>query len=556
MTKNFLFKSLVLSCALWGLSACSDDEQGWPVVDGGTPQVDLAMSRIRTDYDLTFQIKGKIADADGIASIKLVCEGLSLNKTIDIIDIYEKPLTEYDLDYSYTVNTDYLTDFSGDYEIAVTVTDVAGKSESQTVKVTFDADFQAPSFTQSPDTEVTVLIKEKTLFNLKFTVEDNRNLDYVEVDLEGVEGYPVRIDANGESKVIYANALELPSVPQNYNLSIVAYDMPAQNDEVRSTTIESVVKVQELPDFDRVYLADVSTAEELNSDVFGVPMVCDHVGPFQYRARYYNATAGTQVCFIPQKTDFLPICWGPDPSNEGFFADDPDQSGKITLDQAGVYYKIDFNTKTGAYSVSTYSIAEAYDPVQNMHYGQNDLNTWNDWNVEEPWWQEWYFGPTYNAPGTIEVRFVQDKVNPHIYVSEEWQLPAGKMNSWILHNWHSHGWWNCTAWRMDDEADPSRCAYYGYYFAADRVEKYGVFKNNKAYFEQKYINIDPEEYKFMYPEGGSAFNLDSWGVCDIHEDYAKKFVPDVKASPEVKTAGKYKIWFDAHTERIKLIPAK
>lgn len=551
MTSKFLFKSLVLSCMLFCVTACSDDEQKWPVADGGTPQVELAMSRIRTDYELSFQIKGKISDADGISKIQLECPGLSLNKTIDIIGLYNEPLKEYDLDYSYTVNPDYLTDFSGDYEIDVTVTDVAGKTETQKVRVTFDADFQAPIFSQAPDKEVTVLIKDQTLFNLKFTVEDNRNLDFVEVNLEGVEGFPVRIEANGESRVIYANKLELPSVEKAYKLTITAQDMPAQDNEVRSTKVESTVKVQNLPDFDRVYIADVATAEELNSDVFGVPMVCDHVGPFQYRVRYYNASSGTQVCFIPQKTDFLPICWGPDPTNEGFLADDPDTSGKITLDQAGVYYLFDFNTKTGKYSYTTYSIAEAIDPVQNLHYGQNDLHTWDDWDNSDAWWQEWYFGPSYNEPKEIQVRMVQDKTNPHIWVSEDWQLPAGEMKEWILHNWHSHGWWNYTAWRMDESEDPSRCEYYGYFFPNDNDH----FKSNKAYFDQKYGNLTTEESKYRYPENnGAAFDLSKWGsYTDKTQDYWKKFVPDVKAKPTITKAGKYRIWFDAHAERIKLI---
>lgn len=548
MTSKFLLKSLVLSCMLFCVTACSDYEQKWPVADGGTPQVELAMSRIRTDYELSFQIKGKISDADGISKIQLECPGLSLNKTIDIIGLYNEPLKEYDLDYSYTVNPDYLTDFSGDYEIDVTVTDVAGKTETQKVRVTFDADFQAPIFSQAPDKEVTVLIKDQTLFNLKFTVEDNRNLDFVEVNLEGVEGFPVRIEANGESRVIYANKLELPSVEKAYKLTITAQDMPAQDNEVRSTKVESTVKVQNLPDFDRVYIADVATAEELNSDVFGVPMVCDHVGPFQYRVRYYNEKAGTQICFIPQKTDFQPICWGPDPTNEGFFADSPDTSSKISLEQGGVYYKIDFNTKTGAYSVSTYSVAEAVDPIQNLHYGQNDLNHWSNWTDAE--WIEWYFGPTYGNPTKIEIRMTQDKNNPHIFISEPWQLEAGEMKEWILHNWHTDQWWNHTAWRFDESEEPSRCEYYGYY-----LPDCDHYKSNKAYFDYKYVNIPADEYKFMYPvNNGKPFSLTSWG--SINEAYVKTFVSDIKAKPMVKTAGKYRIWFDAHAERIKLIPVQ
>lgn len=564
MTRKFFLKSLVVACLLTGATACRDDEKKWEVVDGGTPQINLALSRIRTDYDLQFKIRGTIKDADGISSIRLVCPGLSLDKTIDIIGIYDEPLKEYDLDYAYTVKQDYLTDFTGSYEIDVTVTDVAGNTETKTVTVTFDADFQAPTFLQAPDSEVTVLIKDQTLFNLKFTVEDNRNLDFVEIDLEGVEGYPVRIEANGEPKIVYSQKLELPSAAKNYNLTITAQDMPAQDDEVRTTVVKSVIKVQDLPDFDRVYLADVASAEELNADVFGVPMACDHVGPFQYRVRYYNATAGTQVCFIPQKTDFFPICFGPDPDKEGFLGDNPETSGKITLNEAGVYYQFDFNTKTGVYSYKTYSIADASDPIETMTYGQEQLNTWNDWNA--PWWQPWTFGPSYISGQTvadriskngeykthsiIEVKMVRDATNPHIWVSEDWDLKAGETDEWVMHNWHNDGWWNYTGWRMDDPNEPSRCFYYGYVF--DDNEK---FRNNHKYFEDKYGSLTPAELAFMYPDnGGAAFDLTKWG--QINENYAKTFVKDIKVKANIPTSGKYRIWFDAHSEHIKLIPVK
>ena len=70
-----------------------------------------------------------------------------------------------------------------------------------------------------------------------------------------------------------------------------------------------------MPDFPKMYLADVATVEELNSDIFGVPMVINHTGEYQYRARYYNKAAGTEIFFLPQKTDFTPICFGLDPED-------------------------------------------------------------------------------------------------------------------------------------------------------------------------------------------------------------------------------------------------
>lgn len=547
MTRKFLFKSLLLSCILMGATACSD-EQTWPVVDGKSPQVDLAMTRIRTDYDLTFTIKGKIADEDGISKIHLDCPGLSLNKTIDIIDIYQKPLTEYDLDYSYTINQDRLSDFVDAYTVTVTVTDVAGNTESKEVLVTLDADFEAPVFLQFPGSEITVLIKDKTVYNLKFIVEDNRTLDFVEINLEGVEGYPIRIDAQGEPKIQYSQQLELPSTPKDYKLTITAQDMPAQDDVIHTTVIESNVKVQHLPDWDRLYLADVTSAEDLNSDVFGVPMACDHVGPYQYRVRYYNEKAGTQVCFIPQRTDFYPICFGPDPFKEGYLGDDPEMTGKINLDKAGVYYYFYVNTKTGEYSYTTYPVSEAHNPVENLIYGADLLNTWGEWDEGAGWWQEWYFGPSYTNPKEIEVRMTQDPKNPNIWISDDWQLEAGETKEWVLHNWHHDGWWDYTSWRMDDSAEPSRCFYYGYAF-----KDHAKFHNNKAYFDYKYVNVDPTEFKYMYPRnGGAPFNFDSWGMRD--DNYPKLFVDDIKVKCNVPKSGKYRLWFDSHSEHIKLLP--
>ena len=125
--------------------------------------------------------------------------------------------------------------------------------------VTLDADFTAPVFTAAPDREVTVLIKANTVFNLKFTVEDNREIDYVTVNVDGVQGFPLRIEGEGKNKVEFAQALSLPGTPAEYKMTITAYDVPAQEAEVRSSKVESTLSVSELPDFSVLYLADVET---------------------------------------------------------------------------------------------------------------------------------------------------------------------------------------------------------------------------------------------------------------------------------------------------------
>lgn len=522
-----------------GLASCSDDDK-WPVSDSADPDFKISSEHVMTVAGRTVKFAGKITDADGIASINLSCPELLLQKTINIIDIYGEPLKEYDLDYDFKIQPDVQGE---SFNVVVSIIDVAGKKTERTVLVTLDGDFTAPVFTAAPDREMTVLIKANTVFKLNFTVEDNVALDYVTVDVKGVAGYPVRIEANGQKKIEYANSLSLPSSAAQYELKIEAYDKAAQDGEVRSTVIESVLNVSELPDFDVLYLADVETAAELNSDVFGVPMAMDHVAPYKYRVRYYNEKAGTKICFLPQKTDFGPICFGPDNENPNTLGDDPESVGRITLDKAGVYYLVEVNTYDRTVKLDTYAVADAINPVMHLHYGQDDLNTWWETNnMDAIWWQEWFFGPGGN-PKEITAHMEADKNNPNIYYYD-WKLNAGT-ERFQISNWHSDGWWNFTSWRVDNSDDASKCMYYGNYHPTTPH-----YTSNDDYFKFKYMDLDPAEYKFMYPNGGDAFDLGKWG----DEGYRKNFVPDNWINANIPADGTYRIIFDLHSERIKMVP--
>lgn len=525
----------VAAIALAGVSSCSDK---WEMTDNADPACAVATDHIMTEPGYEIKLTGKVSDADGISSIRLSCPGILLNKTIDILEIYGEPKKEYDLDYRYRLPKEADGE---DFMIDIEITDIGGNVTTRQVHLTLDGDFTAPIFEAVPDTEITVLIKDPTTFNLKFTVKDNREIDHIDVNLEGEEGFTVTIDGEGKSRIEYKKKIELPAKAAEYKLTLTAYDRPAQDGEVRSTTTHSVIKVSELPDFDAMYLADVSNVADLNSDVFGVPMAMDHVGPFQYRTRYYNRNAGTGVCFIPQRTDFLPICFGPDPDFPETLADDPEKAGRITLDKANTYYEFHINIKTGEYDMKSYPPADAIDPVMHMTYGADDLDTWENGGS---WWQKWYFGPMReDNPREIDCEMEQDPKNPHIYVIEDYQLERGNYKM-TLHNWHHDGWWNYTAWRVDDSKNPSKCMYYG-----KLHEDNDHFTGNRDYFQWKYIDCDQTEYRYMYP-GAGAFNMNSWGS----EDYRKKFVPDNKIAVKIPTTGSYRLIFDAHTEHIKLTP--
>lgn len=555
---NLFSKSMPTAMALLafaGLTSCSSDD--WNDVDGKAPSLTLTQIHERTEAGRTIRIAGEITDADGIKTIDLVCHELNLNKRIDLIDIYGEPQTSYQLDYEFKIQEDETGD---NFMIDVITTDVGGRQDKQQVKVTLDGDFNAPVFTASPDNEITVILKPQTYFNLNFAVTDNRVVDYVEVSMvditngeenpTAVAGFPIRIEGNGTNSLEYSNRITLPSQAAKLKATITAYDKEA-NEAAHGTKINSVITVSELPDFPVIYLCDVASSAELNSDVFGVPVAMDHTGAFKYSVRYYNEKPGTEICFLAQKTDFGPICFGPDPSNASTLGDDPDEVGRIKLDKANTYYKIDVDTKNRTYTLSTYAIADAINPVSHLHYGQNDLNTW--WETDpakdaDIWWQEWWFGPTNGPNGDNPAavpHMTQDKTNPNIFVLEDWALESGEEMNFTFHNWHSHGWWNFTAWRVDDSSDPSKFEYYGNYIPAT-----SHYDSNDDYFNFKYVNMDKDEFNFRYPDAGGSFDLGQWGS----EDYRKIFVKDNWAKPIIVKGGKYKLIFDAHTERARLVP--
>lgn len=491
---TFLLWTFSLS-ALW-FTGCNDDD-GYPEVDGQNPVLTLTTSHIQSGVGRTITIEGSVSDKDGISAIRLECEDLNLDKTINLIEIYEKPLETYDLSYKFNIQRDETGD---QFTIKVTVTDVGGRTVSEDLLVTMDGDFENPVFTLSPDKNVTVLIKAETKFNLRFSISDDRALDHVMIEIPGIDGFTsLRLEANGEKTFDYAERITLPNIEQEYNVTITAVDKMG-----KESKISSVIAVSEMPDFEKMYLADVATVKELNSDVFGVPMRIERTGAYQYKANYYNQQAGTKIFFLPQKSDFSPICFGLDPENNSKLTDDPDTAEPIILEQTNIYYEIIFDIQNSTYSIRTYPIAEAVNPIPHK-YGSTSLDTWGDGGS---WLQEFYFGYMTSNPREVE-RFSQDATNPNLfYLEEPLFLEAGTQMNFVIHNWHSDGWWNYCTWRVDNSAEPEIFGYYG------------------------------KEAKYTNP---------AWTKPD--------HVGDNWAKPVVNTTGNYKLVFDAHLERAKLVPA-
>ena len=265
-----LMSSFLLSCILVG---CSSDD--FKDVDGKAPTIELVTDHIQSEVGRAFKISGTITDNDGIQSIRLQNEELDLDKTIDLSDIYDETLTSYYLDYSFKTPSTLTGD---NFAIRVTVTDLGGRSTEQTILLTMDGDFTNPTFTTVPDANITVLIKTQTKLNLRFSVQDDKALDHINISIPTLN-YNKTVAVTGKT-YNYSDVVSMPSEVGTYTLTISAVDKFNL-----TTTQNCTINVSEMPDFEKMYLTDVSDATLLNSDVFGVPSIIDHTLLHQYSVR-------------------------------------------------------------------------------------------------------------------------------------------------------------------------------------------------------------------------------------------------------------------------------
>ncbi|MFI3287534.1 MAG: hypothetical protein R3Y61_03560 [Rikenellaceae bacterium] len=351
-----------------------EDNDTYVEVDGQAPVLDIDAT-IQSEAGRTFVITGTITDADGIATISLVCPEIYLGKVIDIEDIYaDSVVTNYALAYQFTTEADLAeTDV---FTIVVTVADLGGRTTSTNVTVTMDGDFTAPVFSSKPDASVTVLLlDENPSYSLKFTVTDDKGLASVVVASEALN-IDQTIELDGELSYNYDETIELPDELASYEVTLVATDL--FNLEV--TYEMTIVVSRDLEDYSRIYLTVGDDPSVLTSDIMGIPMAVERTSEFLYTARFYNTEVNNEIYFIPQKSDLAPICIGADTEDGAVLnvASSADGVDPIILEVANTYYEIVVNTQDWTYTTTAYIPEDATLPYGNQYY-------WYDSDANDPY---------------------------------------------------------------------------------------------------------------------------------------------------------------------------
>lgn len=437
--KNIYYLIFLSGLLLVFLAGCKDDETDYSGTDKSDPQLVLTSTDLHWVQDKDVFIKAKITDDLGIKSVHLSNDAWFLDKTIEVSK--DTLVTSYDLNYKFRVPKEAVTDEK--YVINLTVTDVAGNKVTGDLNVYMDGDFTKPSYRSVPDEALTVLVSENVSFRAVFEVTDNKDLAYLIIRSDEPLNYYDSIVLSGKTARIDQKIDLLPGTIADYKFEYILADKAGN----LAAQKNSIVQVKDMPDFDKMYLADVATKEELNTDLFGVPMLMDHVGPYQYEVSYYAAKAGTEVRFIPQKSAFEPICFA---LLDGSVVNT--QEGQpVILPEKG-YYKVNINIQTGVYRLQRLFPTVAT-PNETVFDAAGDGSWMRPVEVGLIGHGVTNAGYVDNWSTSTPLLLTMDTDNKYIYRLDVSLKGNVQLMLSAKHEW---GWWNGPYWKSADGVDLER----------------------------------------------------------------------------------------------------
>ncbi len=417
-------------------TGCSDDND-YKDVDGQKPSLELASEHVRTLNGYEFKIAGKVADKDGIRSIRLQSPDLYLDKTIDLVALYPETLYEYDLNYGFTIPEETEGD---EFTVEVTVTDLGGRTIENKVLITMDGDYTEPTITNTSFSgNFNIALGESMVF--KFTAKDNRGLAYLELTIPELN-IAERMDVEGDNVTESTFEKEITFPSEGTGAYIMTVRVVDIFDNV--TEKESTVLVTRLKDYQNMYLVDFEGTDThllTDRDVWGIPMPIERTEILQYRARYYSTGENTPIRFITSKENF-DICFGDDKTNPGKMTEIMENIQPIILPEKG-YYEITFNLESREYTVTPYTPADA--PIA---IGSKLNYNGQEYELKMGFVGGWFDGaPGWGGPKNI-YELTQDPNNLYRLTTE---LTYSKEDMFDVNitPYHPDGWWTEPAWRFD-----------------------------------------------------------------------------------------------------------
>ena len=318
------------------VAACSEDEFQLPKSE---PLINLSSNTISGLPGGTALIEAKITDPVGLAEVQIVYSNWSLQENIAISEAVE-------CDLMYELSVPEANEIGSSHDIKIIATNVNGVSFEIIQPLILNMDINAPEISNNTKPGIAFL-KEGTDLTIELDITDNMI----------ISTFTIVGPSLSEEIVIESSSFSYSRELNIQSEGIYEYQVTV-NDEGGNSTTEKV-KVAAYNPFEKMYLADVNTDQELNSDLMGVPMLInsfeneDSVGKV-FEAYYYNEEANTEIRFIPSKESFAPVAFGAD-SEPGKLSVASDVSvSPIILESTG-YTKISLDFRDMSYSVEPYT---------------------------------------------------------------------------------------------------------------------------------------------------------------------------------------------------------
>lgn len=460
---SFLFLNLLV--LIFVIISCSEENKNEGIVLEYGPLITMDSLHIKSEIGDFIEISGKAEANKGLKSIIIECEQLSIFEEILFDD--GQAVQEYTFESKYILTQNVLED---EFIITITCIDNTGDFVTRKLLLTVVRDKTPPEFIATPEQYIRKIAHEEVHVPIAFELNDNRGLETVFIKVPELNiCKEIKIEEDNNLYFFYEDVLILPPIVGNYNIEIQAID---KNSNTREWISE--ISIEDLIDFEKMYLTDNLTIEELNKNIFGSPMLIDHKGNYTYETQYYSAKEGTEIFFIPQRKDFKPFCFGVDVRDESLLTEDPYFSKPIILPEKG-YYAISFNTLTGKYIIKPYSPKD--DPLDiggDIPLNPNDPNNNETIPLEIGLVGSGIPGkPSWATADPL--LFIQDTSNKYQHFVDM-NLSEGISLQVIIHHKHPEGKWDYMFWRFDNGNDPQKTIYKGGNNSNVRIPKSGNYR--------------------------------------------------------------------------------
>lgn len=312
------------------LYSCSNDDSH----NGNSPSfvLNVEKSQLEPVPGAYMYIRG-VAQADNfLKSVRIKIEKWELDKTIEM---KTSDVQTYNVDYKFMAPGDAETDENA--EINVMVTDNAGLQTQYLFFASATGDSSTPKIYANKNIRLELKDEydleeefEGRTFPLSFDVTDDKLLSEVKVECKELQ-YEKSISVDAPD-FHFEDKFEMPDA-NVYNFRITASD---HNGNVATKELA----VLGIKDYDVMYLANVETDAELQSDLYGVPIEVVKDKRFCFHVLYYTLKENTEVRFLKSETTFAASTFGYNSENAFLTEADIDDVSPIILPKANQYYKI------------------------------------------------------------------------------------------------------------------------------------------------------------------------------------------------------------------------